>query len=266
MKWKQGLHMGLFVLLALVLGQGQGFAAETAKKSVEEPNSIIELFLTNARKEADSGDYESAASLYQKVLSVDNQNLQARKEFAALIVKARLEDPHAEEESLFAKTKHHNPKVPLLPSEFPVNLIENAGLDLKDQSITFEALRVLTCIFQGRAEALKMAEALQAKHSGSPVANNLLGLAYAAKGVTEQARQHFQQALTQNAEFHAARLNLVDLDLQLGALNKAEKTLQEVLQKDENNRRACLAMAQICHLQGKNNEEKYWLHRAAKQF
>ncbi len=88
----------LKILLLCLACMGSVFAADTAH------DMIIQ-----ARQKAASGDFKTAAVLYQKAISLDEKNMVARKELASLLIDAKKNDLDAElndiEEAVLEVTK-----------------------------------------------------------------------------------------------------------------------------------------------------------------
>jgi len=252
MKMTHGIQIGV-LLLGLV---SQSVLASTAS-----------LFLAEARKKAAEEDLETAVFLYRKALTLNENNDVLRRELAALLMNAHIADPHSIEVVALPKLTTYHAKVPLLPREFPLGYLENGLLDSKEDELNFETLLILTQIYnKDTKEAIKTAKELLIKEPNHPAIHNLLGMGLVLEGSLELARMHFQKALALKPDFHRARINLAELELQSSQYLDAKKALEIVLKQDNNNQSAHLAMAKLAHLQGNADEEKRWLQSALKRF
>lgn len=94
-------------------------------------------------------------------------------------------------------------------------------------------------------QALAAAEAFAKKQPTNPLAYNLEGVVYSAKGDFANARASFERALKQDPAFTSAAYNLAQLDLMQRDTDAARKRYQEILAKDPRNEQALLATASI---------------------
>jgi Tfp pilus assembly protein PilF len=222
--------------------------------------NTVAQYIEDARIRTRQGDFEAAAVMYQKVLKLDEDNLTARKELANVLLEAQLNDSQSDQTEVeLAALREIKPGTPYSPMNFPLNYLSNVAVGSKDEPFNFEILLALTQLQKGENESvIKTANTLQKKSPTHPVPHNLLGLAWAAKGETSKARDHYEKALSLKQDFHAARINLAELEIRTGEYQKAKGDLSEVLKKDKNNRRACLLMAKLSELEGNRAEAKRW--------
>jgi putative PEP-CTERM system TPR-repeat lipoprotein len=112
-----------------------------------------------------------------------------------------------------------------------------------------DATIVLAMIQQKKYdEAIAEANKLKTKRKTDPLADNLLGAAYMAKGDAEHARQSWQNALALKADYTPANMNLAKLAISQNKLDDAIKEYDTVLKRDENNLSALIGLAQIAEM------------------
>ncbi len=251
-----GCFKNLVVLLMLTLLSTQGVA------------NTVEQYIEHGRSRAKEGDLEAAAVMYQKALKLEENNLTARKELANILLEAQLNDDYSDQTSAeIAALQEIKPGTPYSPVHFPLHYLSNAALGVQDEAINFETMLALTQLQKGENEsAIKTANILKKKSPEHPVPHNILGLAWAAKGETKKARDSYEKALSLKQDFHAARINLAELEIRSGSYHKARENLNEVLKTDRNNRRACLLMAKLSELEGNASEAKSWYDHIGKDY
>lgn len=111
--------------------------------------------------------------------------------------------------------------------------------------------------------ALAAVDSLEKKQPNSPITYNLRGIVLAGKGNPVKARSSFEKALSLDAAYFPAAMNLARLDMQDKNPQAARKRFEAVLAKDKNNLQAMLAMAAMEN-DGKHEKEMLaWLHKAA---
>lgn len=140
--------------------------------------------------------------------------------------------------------------------ESAIDLDPNA----RQASILLALVKLRQRDFDGAMEA---AENLRKQMPDNPLVENLIGAAYLGKGEKQKARETFEAALEKRADFHPARMNLAQLELQDNKPEAARKQYQEIIEKDSKHLGALLAMANLAAQD--NNEEAVvsWLKRAA---
>lgn len=233
--------------------------------------NTVEEYIQNARINANQGNLEAAAVLYQKALKLEENNLTARKELANVLLEAQLNDNYSEQNDVqLAALNEIKPGVPYSPLHFPLYYLSNVALDSKDKldkSLHADFLLALTQLQKGDNEsAIKTAHELQKKSPKHPVPLNLLGLAFAAKGETIKAREAYEEALSLKEDFHAARMNLAELEMRLADYPQARKVMNEILKTEKNNRRAFLLMAKLSELEGNTSEALQWYQKTSKNY
>ena len=111
--------------------------------------------------------------------------------------------------------------------------------------------------------ALEAAKHLQTQMPDNPLAENLIGAAHLGKGDQAKARETFEAALAKRPDFHPARMNLAQLDLQDKKPDAARKQFETIIEKDPKHLGAMLAMANLAAQAKDQNEVVSWLKRAA---
>jgi putative PEP-CTERM system TPR-repeat lipoprotein len=115
--------------------------------------------------------------------------------------------------------------------------------------IEVDATIVLAMIQQKKFdEAIAEANKLKAKRKDDPLADNLLGAAYLAKGDAEHARQSWMNALANKPDYTPASLNLAKVAMSQNKLDEAGKEYEKILKRDEKNLAALVGLAQIAEL------------------
>ncbi len=108
-------------------------------------------------------------------------------------------------------------------------------------------------------DALAAARALIAVKPDDALPQNVLGFVYESNGDKAQAASAYQQALTKDANFHPARINLARLAVQAKDLPGARKYFQDVLARDQFNPNALMGLAALAlHDKNVDEAEKYW--------
>lgn len=224
-----------------------------------------ELLIHQARQKAQEGDFESAAALYHEVLQTNKHHTIARKELAQILVEAQVQDPYSEHSDpvlYLEKMAKPNPST----ERFSLSFLSNGALGAKDFKMRKEVLLVLNKLQYGENKAaIKIAKNLQVKHPDHPVPYNLLGLAWQGIGEPTKAEELFKQALSLEQNFHAARMNLAELELHLGEYDAAQNELNVVLKTDQHNRRASLMIAELYALEGKSDLAQKWYSKVSEQ-
>jgi putative PEP-CTERM system TPR-repeat lipoprotein len=98
-------------------------------------------------------------------------------------------------------------------------------------------------------EAIDAANKLKAKMKGDPMAENLLGAAYMAKGDEAKAREHWTAALEMKPEYASAGINLARLEIAHKNPEAATKNLESVLEHDPKNLDALIGLASVAEMQ-----------------
>ena len=117
---------------------------------------------------------------------------------------------------------------------------------------------------QGRMEkALATANGLVTQQPANAGFVNLLGIARARSGDAAGARAAFEQAVQIDPRFTAPRLQLARLDIEAGADEAAVARIGALLQHDEKNVDALMAMAHLNERRQRPTEARRWLEKAA---
>lgn len=113
-------------------------------------------------------------------------------------------------------------------------------------------------------KALAAVEALEKKLKNSPLTHSLRGTAYFGKNDFANARASFEQALAINPAFFPAAASLAQLDLRDKKPDMAQKRFERVLEKDNNNLSAMMALAKLAAAKKSEKEYVAWLQKAMK--
>lgn len=145
-----------------------------------------------------------------------------------------------------------------------VGQLENAiNLDpeARQASVLLALVKLRKRDFDGALEAAKR---LQVQMKDNPLAENLIGAAYLGKGDRKAARETFESALKKKADFHPARMNLAQLDLQDKKIDEAKKHYETIIDQDSKHMGAMLAMANISAQENDRPAVISWLKRAGE--
>jgi len=253
MKWIGILILGVFVNVTE--------AAAEKGEGVKIVNSVVE----EARQKVAEGDKEKAALLYYQASQMDNTNHEARRELTSLLVESQINAPESEQSGVMAILENHVTFPPFPAERFPLTFLNNGALTAGDGSMNHQVLLILQKLQNNDNEsAVKLAERLNKKYPFHPVPYNLLGLAWQGKGDPSKAHEFFEKALALKENFHAARINLAELELHLGEFNAAHQALDAVLSNDIHNRRACLVKAQLYSLEGQSELANRWYSKVSE--
>ena len=112
--------------------------------------------------------------------------------------------------------------------------------------------------------ALEAAQRLQKQMPDNPLADNLIGAAQLGKNDTAAARATFEKALEKKGDFHPARMNLAQLELQAKNVGAAKEHYQTIIEQDSKHMGAMLAMANIAAQEKDRTGVINWLKRAGE--
>ncbi len=252
------------LILSLILSFSSQTVFANTGANININANMMDVYLEHARKEASSGDIQTAVALYKKVLQQDKHRSDVRKELSNLLVNVYMEDPYSEDPAPYlTKEEQLNSKVPMLPGEFSINELSNIQHALNDTRISFQCLLALTHIYQEDFDsAIKIAHVLQQQSASQPVAYNLLGLAFKGSGSAAKARESFEKAIKLKSDYNAARINLAELYIEQKRFSEIESLLKPILGSGQEHRRACVIMARKFNAEGNAEAEKEWLARA----
>jgi putative PEP-CTERM system TPR-repeat lipoprotein len=113
-------------------------------------------------------------------------------------------------------------------------------------------------------KALESVTRLEKKLPQSPIAANLKGLVYLAKGDQPSARKAFGEALQYDPAFFASAANLASMDLRDNKPTDAKSRYEGVLKKDPKNAQALIALARLTAQTNGPREEVLKYLRQAK--
>ena len=114
-------------------------------------------------------------------------------------------------------------------------------------------------------QAANVAEALVKRDPTQPGLQYLLGKTRSRAGDDAGARGPLEQALKLDARFSAPQIELARLDIRSGAIAQAQARLAAVLAKEQHNKDALSAMAELFISQRKMDEARRWLVKAEEQ-
>jgi len=226
-----------------------------------------DALVQEARLKVEQSDLHSAALLYRRALEMDEDNPKIRVELAKVLIDAQGRDPYSENSDMMALIEQQLQDQQVPEREFSLGYVKNIELGKDDQNLHRAAVKVLKKVQnQNYTNALKLAENLREQYPNNPVVYNLLGLAWQGKGDLMQAEAFYSKAIAIRSDFHAARLNRAELEIQLGKFINAGEDLDKVLALDSQNRRACLVKARLCLLEQNINSAKEWYSKASEHY
>ncbi|NOZ52965.1 MAG: PEP-CTERM system TPR-repeat protein PrsT [Gammaproteobacteria bacterium] len=112
------------------------------------------------------------------------------------------------------------------------------------------------------SKALAQANALQKKSADNPIAYNLTGAAYLGLKKRREAREQFQKALSINATFLPAMMNLARMDQQDDKIDAAKKHYQSVLKVNEGHVAALMSLGDIASKEGDTSASLNYVKKA----
>lgn len=122
----------------------------------------------------------------------------------------------------------------------------------------------LIALREGRFEtALTTAEELIERIPGNPIGFNLKGVALLNLDRLPEAREAFEEAIRLSPLYHSARSNLARIAIREGNRGEAELLYREIIEKDENNSRSMVALAQLQVGNEQYDDAIRWIERAA---
>lgn len=140
-------------------------------------------------------------------------------------------------------------------TEQAVGTLQSA-IKLDGKMMLSDYLLVLALLREGKAdEALAAAESLRDRAPDDPMGDNLVGAVRFTQGDKAAARESFNAALSKNAAFEPAVLNLVRLNIAEGNSAGAAAELNRLLEVDPDNERGLLRLAELT-LQNSSSADK----------
>lgn len=219
----------------------------------------VDPLVREARIKASDGDLEGATALYHQALQIDGGNTEIRRELAQVLVEANVRSPETDQVEVLEIIDMETQKAVFPSVRFSLSFLSNGALTSSDECMNNDVLLILEKLQNNdNGSAIKIAQTLQEKYPEHPVPYNLLGLAWEGQGNPTKAQAFFQKALTLSQNFHAARLNLAELESHLGEFPLAHQEVDQVLKTESDNRRACLMKAQLYTLQGQLELAQQW--------
>ncbi|MCG8505643.1 MAG: PEP-CTERM system TPR-repeat protein PrsT [Sphingomonadales bacterium] len=122
----------------------------------------------------------------------------------------------------------------------------------------------LIALREGRYEtALNTSEELIERIPENPIGFNLKGVSLLNLDRLPEAREAFEEAIKLSPGYHSARSNLARVALREGNQGEAELLYREIIEKDENNSRAMVALAQLQVSNEQFDDAIRWIERAS---
>ncbi len=138
------------------------------------------------------------------------------------------------------------------------------AVDLGQGLLQADVLLIYTQLRQQQFDkAIESAKKLTEKRKDDPLAYNLLGGAYMAKGDDQAARQAFEQALKLKPDYVNAQINLGRLDLKAGNKEAARRRYQDLLAKNPGDPAALQELINLANQEGHPEEALPLLEKAA---
>ncbi len=109
--------------------------------------------------------------------------------------------------------------------------------------------------------AIGHARTLVSRFSEDPVGYNLLGASLLGGGYVDEARSAFNRALAIAPQFHSAKLNLANLELDAGNFEASRRAYDQVLTDAPRETRAMLGLARLEHKASKLDQAINWLEK-----
>lgn len=111
-------------------------------------------------------------------------------------------------------------------------------------------------------KALQTIHSLESRLPANPMTHTLRAGALLGKKDITGARDALERALRLQPSFYPAAINLARLDMQAGKPDMARKRIESVLEKDKNNTKAMLALAQLALVQKQDARFLEWMDKA----
>ena len=111
-------------------------------------------------------------------------------------------------------------------------------------------------------KALEIANRVRVNNPDSPLGPNIKGVAYAGKGLTEEARAAFAEALERDPGNSDASGNLAALAFREGKIDEARALLRVALEHNPNDLRTLLPLADLEIGSGDSEAARAWLEKA----
>lgn len=247
-----------FLLGSIAFQKGENEQAEyhLSKVVQKAPNVVPAVKMLAATKLKENRPKEAIA-LLQPLVDKDQKDAQLLAFLGSAYLKDKQYDRGIE---YLSKAAEISPNVAAVRAELGLGKIaagkvDQGVADLKSASIAdpklteAEATVILALIQQKKFdEAIAEAVRMKSVRKDDPIADNLLGAAYMAKGDLEKAKQSWQNALTVKPEYTPASINLAKLAMKQGNFEQANQEYEKVLKYDPNNLSAFIGLAQVAEL------------------
>ncbi len=137
------------------------------------------------------------------------------------------------------------------------------AVDLGQGLVQADIMLVLALTQQKKYdEAIIAARRLSEKMPSDPMSDNLIGMAYMARGDFQNAQAHWQNALKINPNYFLAALNLAQLEAKRDHWSAASERYRTVLEQNAGNLAAHIGLAQIAEKQKDYAQMVDWLEKA----
>jgi putative PEP-CTERM system TPR-repeat lipoprotein len=162
----------------------------------------------------------------------------------------------------FLRTQLAAGQIALGDTESAISTLQ-AAVDLGQDLIQADVLLVLSHLERKQfEEAVQAATDLEQRMPDSPIPPNLTGLAYLAQNKFVEAEKKFNEALSIDAGFVVADMNLARLSMAAEKPEEARRHYQDVLKKHPEHIGAMMGLASIEAAAGKQDEAERWVTKA----
>lgn len=214
-----------------------GKALETLSPALDSPHQDAQTLTLAGEAFMRSRDYAQAANLFEKATA--------------------LEPKRADLKTALGRSKLASGEVGAAIGQLEAAIAIDPKDPQADILLAFTYLRN-----KEYDKALTAIASLDKKLPNNPLAANLKGSAFLGKKDLASARKSFEYALSLDAAFVPAAINLAEMDLQDKNFQAAKKRFEVVLVKDKHNLQAMSYLAKIGQLSGNPQEQGSWLERA----
>ena len=140
-----------------------------------------------------------------------------------------------------------------------------AAIDLDPEARQASILLTLVHLRKSQFDkALEAATRLHETMPENPMAKNLIGAAYLGKENLAKARETFEAALKMKSDFHPARMNLAQLDIKEGKIDRAVRHYERIIADNPKHLGALMAMADVAQERKEPEQAFEWLKKASE--
>ena len=265
---------GLYLLASLQVAKEQLEQAASQLRQIQqllpgEPTSLKLLASINLRRNQPDKAIELLAPLVNDT-TTDN-------ELISLLASAYVRSGKPQEAAvLFERVVQDRPEDMLSKARLAATklqagqgeaAIEDLNKILKQQPDSLQAHVLLVLTYLQRSDldaALGAAQELSEKVDNSPLGHNLAGGIYIRKKDFAKAREEFDKALANNGEFVPALLNLAQLEVADGNVERGKELFNKVVELDASNVPSMLALSRLAFSDRDTKAGVNWLKRAVK--